>query len=94
MLYLDVMPDEYVRVDDSLLESAAKCLGAASVLGPDPLQLPEAAQLRLESLAEKANEGQLTADEANEYDRFIELSDVIAPLRLKAKRQESGARAK
>jgi hypothetical protein len=93
MLYLDFMPDEYVRVDDSLLESAAKCLGAASVLGPDPLQLPEAAQLRLESLAEKANEGQLTADEANEYDRFIE-GDVIAPLRLKAKRQESGARAK
>ena len=88
------MTKEYLGIDENQLESAAKCLGAASVLGPDPLQLPEAAQLRLESLAEKANEGQLTADEANEYDRFIELGDVIAPLRLKAKRQESGARAK
>ena len=92
MLYLDVMSNEYVRLDDSQLESAAKCLDAESVRDLGALQLPEPAQSRLESLAEKANEGQLTSDEANEYDRFIE-GDVIAPLRLKAKRQESGAQA-
>jgi hypothetical protein len=33
-----------------------------------------------------ANEGQLTAEEAHEYDRFIELGDIIATLRLKAER--------
>ena len=51
------------------------------------LQLPEPAQSRLKSLAEKANAGQLTSEEANEYDRFIELDDIIATLRLKAERK-------
>jgi hypothetical protein len=57
------------------------------------LQLAEAAQSRLESLAQKANEGQLTVEEAQEYDRFIELGgDIIATLRLKAERQMRVAR--
>jgi hypothetical protein len=47
---------------------------------------------RLELLAKKANEGQLTAEEAREYDRFIELGDIITTLRLKAERQLQFAR--
>jgi hypothetical protein len=94
MLYLDVTSNEYVRLDDSQLESAAKCLDAESWHALGALQLPEPAQSRLKSLAEMTNEGQLTTDEANEYDRFIELGDVITTLRLKAERQESGTRAK
>lgn len=86
------MTKEYLGVDDSLLESAAKCLDAESVRALGALQLAEAAQSRLELLAQKANEGQLTADEAHEYDRFIELGDIIATLRLKAERQMQVAR--
>ena len=43
-------------------------------------------------LAQKANDGQLTAEEAHEYDRFIELGDIIATMRLKAERQIQVAR--
>jgi hypothetical protein len=86
------MTKEYLGVDDSLLESAAKCLDAESVRALGALQLADAAQSRLESLAEKANEGQLTAEEAHEYDRFIEVGDIIATLRLKAERQMQVAR--
>ncbi len=56
------------------------------------LQLAEAAQLRLELLAHRANEGQLTADEAHEYERFIELGAIIATLRLKAERRIQNTR--
>jgi len=42
-------------------------------------------------LAGKANDGHLSADEAREYDRFIELGDIIATLRLKAERQLKSA---
>ena len=84
------MTKEYLGVNDSLLESAAKCLDAGSVRALGALQLAEAAQSRLESLAQKANERQLTAEEAHEYDRFIELGDIIATLRLKAERQNAG----
>ncbi len=78
-------------VDDSLLESAARCLDWQSVRALGALSLTESAQTRLDLLANKANEGQLTPDEASEYDRFIELGDIIATLRLKAERQLGSA---
>ena len=83
------MTDESVTlgVDDSLLESAAQCLDAESVKALGELQLAHTAQSRLDLLAQKANEGQLTPEEAREYDRFIELGDIIATLRLKAERR-------
>ena len=74
-------------VDDSLLESAALCLDVASVRALGGLKFGAAAQARLDELARKANEGQLAAEEAGEYDRFIELGDILATLRLKAERQ-------
>ena len=92
MLYLGPMTKEDLGVDDSLLESAAKCLDAESVRALGTLELTGAAKSRLELLAKKANEGQLAAEEAREYDRFIELGDIIATLRLKAERQLQFAR--
>ena len=70
----------------------AKCLDAESVRALGTLELTGAAKSRLELLAKKANEGQLAAEEAREYDRFIELGDIIATLRLKAERQLQFAR--
>ena len=88
-------PDTNVAtVDDSLLESAALCLNVATVRALGGLKLTAAAQARLDELARKANEGQLAAHEAGEYDRFIELSDILATLRLKAERQLDTAAAR
>ena len=81
------MAKESLGVDDSLLESAAQCLDAESVRALGELQLAETARSRLDLLAQKANEGHLTAEEAREYDRFIELGDIIATMRLKGDRQ-------
>lgn len=85
------MTQESLGVDDSLLESAARCLDAESVRALSELQLGEAARSRLDVLAQKANEGQLSTEETREYDRFIELGDIIATLRLKAERQLKSA---
>ena len=43
-------------------------------------------QLRIEALAEKANEGQLTDEERAEYEGYVEASDFIALLQAKARR--------
>ena len=75
-----------VTVDDSLLEAAALCLDVASIRALEGLKLTVTAQARLDELARKANDGQLGDHEAAEYDRFIELSDILATLRLKAGR--------
>jgi hypothetical protein len=72
------------RIDERLLELAARCLDQRSVRALARLEFGPADKKRLSLLAEKANEGQLSADEAKEYDRFIELADILGTLRLKA----------
>jgi hypothetical protein len=59
------MTKEDLGVDDSLLESAAKCLDAESVRALGTIELTGAAKSRLELLAKKANEGQLRKRRAN-----------------------------
>lgn len=74
----------------TLLDSAASCLDAQSVRALSALELAAPAQERVAYLADKANEGELTPDEATEYHRFIELGDILATLRLKAERRLKG----
>lgn len=93
--YIQSMSDVHCSssVDDSLLESAARCLDSQSIAALGRLQLDERAKARLDYLAQSANEGRLTSEESNEYERFIELDDIIATLRLKAERQARPAGA-
>jgi hypothetical protein len=48
-------------------------------------------QARLDELAEKANEGMLSGDETREYERYIELMDLVALMRLKARARVSSS---
>jgi len=43
-------------------------------------------QSRIDELAERANEGQLTSEERAEYDSYIAAANVIAILQSKARR--------
>ena len=43
-------------------------------------------QTRIEELAEKANEGTLSADEDEEYKQFVHALDVFSIIQLKARR--------
>jgi hypothetical protein len=43
-------------------------------------------QARVEMLAERANEGELTPDERDEYLSYVEAADVLAIFKLKARR--------
>ncbi|HEY3245725.1 MAG TPA: hypothetical protein VGM03_20460 [Phycisphaerae bacterium] len=44
-------------------------------------------QARIDELAEKCNEGQLTAEEREEYDTSIRFADYLAILQAKARRR-------
>lgn len=48
-------------------------------------------QARLDELAEKANEGMLSPEEAREYDKYIEYMDFVALMRLKARARVSSS---
>lgn len=52
----------------------------AELPGPDP-----EFQVHLDALAEKANEGTLSPEEAREYEKYVEYMDLVALMRLKAR---------
>ncbi len=49
------------------------------------LRADPALQARLDELAGKANEGQLTQEEREEYEQYVEALDLIAILQAKAR---------
>lgn len=71
---------------DGLLESLSRCLDAESARRVADFRLNPHVQERVDVLAERANEGLLTPEERDEYEAFVNTSDLIAILQLKAMR--------
>jgi hypothetical protein len=70
---------------DGLLEPLGRCLDAESARRIVEFRVSLPVQQRIDVLAERANEGVLTADEAAEYDALISAADFISILKLKAR---------
>ena len=49
-------------------------------------QADEQLQQRVEDLARKANEGELTADEQREYQAYVDAGDVVATMQAVARK--------
>jgi hypothetical protein len=73
-------------VVDSVLDSLSRCLDTESARRVADFRIAAQVQERVDVLAERANEGLLSADERAEYEAFINASDLIAILKLKALR--------
>ena len=76
---------------DGLLDPLTRCFDAESARRVSELRIEPGMQSRLDSLAERANEGVLSEEERAEYDAFINVADLIAILKLKARRQLDSA---
>jgi hypothetical protein len=70
---------------EALAESVAACLDAASLRAIANMELDPKTRNRLDELAEKANEGQLSADERVEYQSFIGVSEFLGLAQLRAR---------
>lgn len=70
---------------DDVLEPVAACLTLESARRIADLRANVATQSRLDALADKANEGTLTAEEAAEYDEFLAALHVISVLQARAR---------
>jgi hypothetical protein len=71
---------------DALLDPLSRCLGAESARRIAELRVDPAVQLRIDALAERANNGELSEEERAEYEAYINTSDFISILKLKARR--------
>lgn len=70
---------------ERLLDTLASCLTPDVARRVASLHVDAATQARIDELAEKANEGQLSAEEDSEYRQFIEAMDFVAILQAKAR---------
>jgi hypothetical protein len=69
---------------DGLLEPLSRCLDAESARRVVDLQIDPPVQERIDTLAERANEGTLSDSERSEYEALINAADFISILKLKA----------
>jgi hypothetical protein len=70
---------------DRLLEPLAGCLSPDVAAKVADLRADDAMQARIDYLAERSNEGLLTAEEREEYAGYLHAIDVIAVLQAKAR---------
>lgn len=71
---------------DSLLEPLSHCLDAESARRLVAFRVDPPVQARIDLLGERANEGGLNDAERSEYEALINAADLIAILKLKARR--------
>ena len=72
---------------DGILEPLSRCLDVESARRLVDFRVDPPVQERIDRLAERANEGTLSADELAEYEALVNASDFISILKLKARRQ-------
>jgi len=72
---------------DDLLDPLSRCLDAESAQRLVQMRVAPPVQERIDSLAERANEGLLTEEERAEYEALVNAADLIAILKLKARQQ-------
>jgi hypothetical protein len=70
---------------DRLLEPFADCLTPDVAAKIADMRADETMQARIDDLADRANEGSLTAAEEEEYAAYLHAIDVIAVLQTKAR---------
>jgi len=75
---------------DRFLEPLAGCLSPDVAAKVADLRADKAMQKRIDYLADRANEGLLTADEQEEYAGYLHAIDVISVLQAKARSQLHG----
>jgi hypothetical protein len=71
---------------DELLDPLVGCFSRRVARKLVELRANDATQRRLNELADKANEGELTTAEHREYDLYVQAIDVIGILQAKARR--------
>ena len=70
---------------DGLLDPLSRCLDAESARRVVELRVAPSVQQRIDTLAERANDGVLTSDQAAEYEALINAADFVSILKIKAR---------
>lgn len=75
---------------DGLLDPLATSLDSSALRQIMEFRVSPEVQARIDYLAQRANDGELTPDEDAEYEALIDGAELITILKLKAKRLLAG----
>ena len=78
---------------DEMLEPVSRCLGVKTARALVGLRIDKRTLARVEVLAEKCDQGQLTPEERSEYEAYVQASTLIGILQAKARRVLAQAEA-
>ena len=70
---------------DGVLDPLSECLDSESARRLLELRISPSVQARMDTLAERANEGLLTGDERDEYEALVNALDFISIIKLKTR---------
>jgi hypothetical protein len=70
---------------DKILDLAAECFDAPTLNALAKLRLSPKLAARVDRLAGRANEGELTPREREEYQSYIQTSELLALIQLRAR---------
>ena len=76
-----------IQTVENVLSAVGGCLDATSAEALLRLRAPQQLQERIETLAGRCTEGQLTNDEREEYESLVRLGNFVAILQAHARRQ-------
>ena len=79
--------DSATQTVENVLTAVGSCLDATSAEALLRLRAPEQLQERIEALAERCTEGQLSDEEREEYESLVRLGNFVAILQAHARRQ-------
>jgi hypothetical protein len=71
---------------DRVLDPIRDCLDADVARRLVDLRIDPALQARIEELADRCNEGQLSDEERAEYEGYVEGAEILSLIKLKARR--------
>ncbi len=71
---------------DEMLEPLVEALTPESARVLSQIQAKPSIQARVDRLASKCNEGELSAEERAEYEDYVRIGNVLALIKAKAKR--------
>ncbi len=71
---------------EEMLEPVTRCFNTDAARALVSLRLDDRVRARVDELAERCNQGQLSAEEMREYDAYINASTLIGILQSEARR--------
>lgn len=69
---------------EPLIDQVVGCLDESSARRLAELRFPDALQARVDVLADKADAGEITEDEADEYEAIVRFATLVDIMRMKA----------